>query len=338
MIVMLQRYAKIIQTIALLTFFLPWITVSCGQQPVAKLSGFNIAAGSASIHNPITGISENYSSTPSLAICLAAILAVFAIVAGLIMARRNAARMAIVCSGSSIALILYQLFAADALSTERRGVFETLATGKLDLKTAFGVWAALATLGVSALLHWRTAQGPSKGESPPLPLRLFGIALIAGVLFIPQFAQSDEHLQTTHQQVPVQIGPRSVASEPDLAESKNAEFPPPVLISIEPLVESDTQNISGASCWGTDANGSTIFASDGAALMRLNGSVVALEEQNGAIGGDALRSKNGNVIVTFSKRPGKVQMLEEGISAPMTLNVFVAGEQTSRPVTRSCGA
>jgi hypothetical protein len=338
MIVMLQRYVKILQTVALLSFFLPWVTVSCGQQPVAKLSGFDIAAGTASIHNPITGLTQNYSSTPSFAICLAALLVFLAIVAGLMMARRNAARMAFFCSGFAIALILYRLFDADALSTERRGVLDSIATGKLDVKTAFGVWVALAALSFSLLLARRIANESSIGESPQLPSRLFGIALVAGVLFIPQLARSNEPALLAPQQIPVQSISRSDQPDPEIDETENAESQSPDPISIDSLTESDTQNFAGVSCWATDTNGSTIFASDGTALMRLSGRVVALEEQNGAIGGNVLRSKSGNVTVTFTARSGKTEMFEEGSSSPMNLTVFVGGEQAVRPVMRSCGA
>lgn len=56
------------------------------------------------------------------------------------------------------------------------------------------------------------------------------------------------------------------------------------------------------------------------------------------IGGDALRSQSGNLIVTFTKRLGKSETFEEGKSVPMFMNIYAGGGQRSIAVTRSCGA
>lgn len=41
--------------IALLLFFLPWITVSCAGTELASMSGYELATGSFSVRNPMTG-------------------------------------------------------------------------------------------------------------------------------------------------------------------------------------------------------------------------------------------------------------------------------------------
>ena len=41
--------------LALLFFLLPWVTVSCADQTLVSMSGLDLATGSVTTHNPLTG-------------------------------------------------------------------------------------------------------------------------------------------------------------------------------------------------------------------------------------------------------------------------------------------
>ena len=335
---MLQRSAKIAQTIALLAFCLPWATVSCGEQQVAKLSGINIASGSAAILNPATGSIENYSGMPSFVIYAALFLVAVGLVANLIFAARRAATAAVICSMSAIALILYQLFASGALSAQRRGMLETIVTGTPDVKTAFGFWVTIVALGVSVFYHHNASLDTQDNVAPALPSKFLGIAVVLGILVTPNLMQPSDAIASDGTIPLAREAKQKETARPKLVEAEITELPVSTSISIQPLRPSDTAHIEGVSCWATDDEGSAFFASDGKGLIRINGDLIKLDEQDGSIGGDALRSKDGEIIVTFTKRPGKTKMLEEGIAKTMTMNVFVDGGNEALDITRSCGA
>jgi hypothetical protein len=51
--------ARIAKVIALLLFVLPWVTISCAEQPLITMSGVDLATGHVMMHNPMTGATES---------------------------------------------------------------------------------------------------------------------------------------------------------------------------------------------------------------------------------------------------------------------------------------
>lgn len=51
----LFNIARGLKGIALLLFLIPWVTVSCGGTELVSLSGYDLATGSVSVRNPMTG-------------------------------------------------------------------------------------------------------------------------------------------------------------------------------------------------------------------------------------------------------------------------------------------
>lgn len=51
----LFNLARGLKGIALLLFFIPWVTVSCGGTELVSMSGYDLATGSISVRNPMTG-------------------------------------------------------------------------------------------------------------------------------------------------------------------------------------------------------------------------------------------------------------------------------------------
>jgi hypothetical protein len=53
------NFARAAKVAALLLFFLPWVTVSCAEQPFITMTGVNLVTGSLSMTNPMTGVAES---------------------------------------------------------------------------------------------------------------------------------------------------------------------------------------------------------------------------------------------------------------------------------------
>lgn len=51
----LFNLARGLKGIALLLFLIPWVTVSCGGTELVSMSGYDLATGSISVRNPMTG-------------------------------------------------------------------------------------------------------------------------------------------------------------------------------------------------------------------------------------------------------------------------------------------
>ena len=47
--------SRLLMLLALLFFVLPWVTVSCADQTLMSMSGLDLATGSVTMHNPMTG-------------------------------------------------------------------------------------------------------------------------------------------------------------------------------------------------------------------------------------------------------------------------------------------
>jgi hypothetical protein len=75
------KWIKIPKGIALLAFFLPWMTVSCAGQPLASASGWGLATGNITMAGSVP--------TGAQSMNIAFIIAIIAIIAGLVMSFRN---------------------------------------------------------------------------------------------------------------------------------------------------------------------------------------------------------------------------------------------------------
>lgn len=151
-----RNLARIAQTVALLAFLLPWVTVSCQGQVLASVSGANIALGTVSVRNPMTGVAETHSSSPSIAVLLALLM----IAGGLVMTFRaewpRAALANLAGSAAALALIVYKVLLAGsstaASAASRRGDFDSGLARMISVDTAIGFWLACLALATAALL------------------------------------------------------------------------------------------------------------------------------------------------------------------------------------------
>ncbi len=161
----LARGAKLV---ALLLFLLPWVTISCAEQTLASMSGLDLATGSVTMHNPMTGQSERPPGNegPDYPVLVAGILIGLALVLGFVVKRSLAIWMGMVGSALAAALISYTVFiripekthsappaagGADAGS----GMFNEQQLAELiRVDVAVGFWLTLAALLAAILLNW----------------------------------------------------------------------------------------------------------------------------------------------------------------------------------------
>jgi len=93
----LLNIARGLKLVALLCFLLPWITVSCADQTLVSMSGYDLAAGSVTVHNPMTGEVRHPPDAehPEWPVLIAAALIAAALALSFLLARAQAALAAI---------------------------------------------------------------------------------------------------------------------------------------------------------------------------------------------------------------------------------------------------
>jgi hypothetical protein len=148
------EWIRIPKGMALLAFFLPWVTVSCSSQKIAEASGFGLATGNVPAINQIVGAASQNSINPWL------ILAMLAIVVGLHFAftdDRKAAQNLLFTSTLALALIFVGMnrYTKDAImakaaesGTVDPASLAALAMVQIDWQA--GYWLAIGSLIVSA--------------------------------------------------------------------------------------------------------------------------------------------------------------------------------------------
>jgi hypothetical protein len=161
----LARGAKLV---ALLLFLLPWVTVSCAEQTLATMSGVDLATGSVTMHNPMTGQSERPPGNegPDYPVLAAAMLIGLALVASFLLKRGLATLVGMGGATAAAALISYTVFvripekthaappgagAADAGG----GMLNQQQLAELiRVDVAIGFWLTLAALIAAVILNW----------------------------------------------------------------------------------------------------------------------------------------------------------------------------------------
>lgn len=108
----LMNLARGAKGLALACFLLPWVTVSCGGQPLAQISGLQLATGSV---GDIGGNRPGAPAAPQdysadLFVIAAALLIVIALVLSFVLPRRKAALAAMASCAVALALIVYDVF------------------------------------------------------------------------------------------------------------------------------------------------------------------------------------------------------------------------------------
>src|SRR5688572_24340558 len=144
--------ARGLKLLALLFFLLPWVTVSCADQTLVSMSGFELATGSVTAHNPLTGETRTPpdGARPDLPVLVAALLIAAALVLGFVLKRSQAALVAITTPAAAAALITYTVLVkipakvhAGAAAEASLGIDRMQVSDIIRVETAPGFWLTL---------------------------------------------------------------------------------------------------------------------------------------------------------------------------------------------------
>lgn len=160
------NFARAAKLVALLLFLLPWVTVSCGQAPIASMSGYELATGTVTVNNPMTGQAEHPpgSQGPDIPVLVAALLIAGALVGGFLLSRGLAALVGMAGSAVAAVLIGYTVFVRIPNETHAApppgggggtGMFNEQQIAELiRVEVTSGFWLTIVALAAAILLDW----------------------------------------------------------------------------------------------------------------------------------------------------------------------------------------
>ena len=167
----LMNVARGLKLLALLFFVLPWVTVSCADQTLTSMSGMELATGTVTVHNPLTGETTTppAAGKPEFPVLIAALLIAAALVLSFVLRRKEAILVSIATLGVAAALISYTVLMriptrvhAESVTEAAQGMNRMQMDDILRVETAPGFWLTLAALIAAIILTWMASR-----EAPP---------------------------------------------------------------------------------------------------------------------------------------------------------------------------
>lgn len=151
------QIARVAKIIAVISFLLPWVTVSCAGHPLGTATGFDLSVGVITLHDPSSGAAQ----TRSLGYNWLLIGSLFFITIGILFGftdrtLRGKMRVGLVAALAALALLFLGVQAARAAgqnlasSGGDSGPFAHAADGLFTVQTRYGFYLALLSLAVSA--------------------------------------------------------------------------------------------------------------------------------------------------------------------------------------------
>jgi len=180
--------ARIAKVLALLFFLLPWVTVSCAEQTLVSMSGYQLATGNVTMVNPMTNQTESPpgANGGDMLVVVAAVLILAALAATFILKGRNGFLAAIGgCALAALALcytVLVRIPAAahtnpaGAASAGGGGAGSMGPTPEqiaqmIKVEPQMGFWLTILALVAAIVLNFLAmkAPGPVAAPAPPPP-------------------------------------------------------------------------------------------------------------------------------------------------------------------------
>jgi hypothetical protein len=167
----LANLAHGLKLAALLLFLLPWVTVSCAEQTLVSLSGMDLATGSVTVTNPMTGQSATPpgSGETDLPVLIAAILIAATLVGGFVLRRSLAAMVSIAGLAAAAGLISYSVLyrlpdraREGATAESAQGISEAQIADLIRVDVAVGFWLTLFALLAAIFVTFL-----SRSQAPP---------------------------------------------------------------------------------------------------------------------------------------------------------------------------
>jgi hypothetical protein len=173
--------ARIAKVLALLLFVLPWVTISCAEQPLVSMSGVDLATGHIMMHNPMTGATERPpgANGGDIWVILAAVLILVALAATFVLKGRNWLMAAIAGAGLAAAALLYTVLIRipNAAHAGNAGTGAATAGGPspeqiaqmIQVKVQIGFWLTILALLAAIVLNFLTMKAtvPAAVTYPP---------------------------------------------------------------------------------------------------------------------------------------------------------------------------
>jgi len=165
--------ARGLKLVALLLFLLPWVTVSCADQTLVSMSGLDIATGTVTAHNPMTGEAARppESGEMDLPVLIAALLIAAALVVSFVLKRAQAALASMAALAVAAVLIVYTvLVRLPAKAREgvtegaqgAQGIDQAQIAQMIRVETQIGFWLTLAAIVAAIVVTWMARR-----EAPP---------------------------------------------------------------------------------------------------------------------------------------------------------------------------
>jgi hypothetical protein len=169
----LGNVAHALKLVALLLFFLPWVTVSCAEQTLVSVSGMDLATGSVEVTNPLTG--ENVrppdGGEAELPVLIALLLVSTTLVVGFVARRPLSATLSIAGLAIAAALIGYSVLLrmpdkarADATAESVEGISQAQIASLIRVEIEIGYWLTLAALLAAIVATFLSRNRPPPGR------------------------------------------------------------------------------------------------------------------------------------------------------------------------------
>ncbi len=182
---MLTNYnlARIAKLLALLLFVLPWVTISCAEQPLISMTGLDLATGNVTMTNPMTHVTESApgSGKGDLLVIVGAVLILLSLAVTFVLNRRTGAMAAIAGCALAGGALAYAVLVRIPKSAHEgaltgggggasQGMNQAQIAEMIKVNIEIGFWLVLAALAAAIVLDFMAMKGsdaPAAAASPP---------------------------------------------------------------------------------------------------------------------------------------------------------------------------
>lgn len=179
----MSNLARIAKVVALLLFLLPWVTISCAEQTLVSMSGVDLATGSITMTNPVTGASERPpgAGRGELLVIAGAILILLSLAANFVLKGRTGAMAAIAGIALAAAALAYAVLVRVPHSARAgaitgggggggpSGMSQAQLAEMIRVNIEIGFWLTLAALAAAIVLDALSLKGPGAPVPAPPP-------------------------------------------------------------------------------------------------------------------------------------------------------------------------
>lgn len=180
----MSNLARAAKVVALLLFFLPWVTVSCAEQTLVTMTGVDLVTGSVTMANPMTGASERPpgGGESDMLVIVGAILILLSLAATFVLGRRTGALAAMAGCAAAAAALAYTVLvrvpdsartgATSGGSGSTQGMSDAQIAEMIRVNIEIGFWLVLAALAAAVVLNllaMRAAEAPAAPAVAPAP-------------------------------------------------------------------------------------------------------------------------------------------------------------------------